>query len=375
MEGETSSTSLDSILPDDLLEKIFSFLPVVSIIRAGSVCKRWHEAVHSGEHSWISMPPQNPWYYMITQSKFISGFAYDPNLRKWYNFNLPCLEKCNWFVSSSSGLVCFMDYENRSRIFVCNPITRDWKQIQEPPNGKSPDYSALSLSVNRSSRTYKVAVVKSKQLPDDFLRWDFTIEVFDSEEDAWVSSINEVLIGWRGGDESVICNGVLYCLIYSFTANNERRHGVVMHDLRPQCCSSSSPSSLMRTMIMVPCAMTCGRLMNMKEKLVMIGGIGRHDRPDIIKGIGVWELEGEEWREVARMPHKFFQGFGELDDVFAGSGAGDLIFIQSYGAPALLIFDMGSKQWRWSLRCPATKRFALQLFTGFCFEPRLEISS
>jgi hypothetical protein len=74
------------------------------------------------------------------------------------------------------------------------------------------------------------------------------------------------------------------------------------------------------------------------------------------------------------MPHKCFQGFGELDDVFASSGTDNLIYIQSYGAPALLVFDFNQKQWKWSQKCPVTKRFPLQLFTGFCFEPRIEMA-
>ena len=34
------AVSLDAILPDDLLEKVLSMLPVVSVIRSESVCKR-----------------------------------------------------------------------------------------------------------------------------------------------------------------------------------------------------------------------------------------------------------------------------------------------------------------------------------------------
>ena len=106
----------------------------------------------------------------------------------------------------------------------------------------------------------------------------------------------------------------------------------------------------------------------------MVGGIGKQDRSDIIKGIGIWVLSGTEWQEIARMPHKLLQGFGELDDVFAGSGTDGLIYIHSYGGPALLVFDMNSRQWKWSQKCPVAKKFPLQLFTGFCFEPRLEIA-
>ncbi|CAL9157948.1 unnamed protein product [Musa hybrid cultivar] len=343
-----SMVSLDSILPDDVLEKIFSFLPIASL-------------------------PQKPWYFMFTFNEAAAGYSYDPVLRKWYNIDLPLIEKSNWFVSSSNGLVCFMDNDTRSRIFVCNPIIRDWKRILEPPGVVFPDYSSLAISVDRSSHRYMIVVIKSKQVPDDFSQWDFSIHTYNSESESWESSINTVLSGWRGGDESVICNGVLYCLSHStgVVGNADLRHRLMMYDI-----SATTPHvSSMQVTIPVPCSLTCGRLINLKERLVMVGGIAKYDKPDIIKGIGIWELDAGKWVEVARVPHRFFQGFGELDDVFASSGTEDLIFIQSYGATALLVFDMSQKQWKWSAKCPVTKRFPLQLFTGFCFEPRLEIVS
>jgi len=369
-EDENRSVALDTVLPNDILEKIFSFLPVVSIIRAGAVSKRWYGVVHSRRYSWISKEPQKPWYFMFTSSEAVSGYAYDPSSRKWYNFDFPCIERDNWFISSSCGLVCFMDYDNRNRFFICNPITKDWKQLQEPTGARSPDYSTLALSVNRKSHCYTVALVKSKQVPDDFFQWDFSIQIYESESNMWVASIREVLMGWRGGDEGVICDGILYCLIYSFMGN-EPRHGLIMYDLSS---GSSSHTSLMCTVIPVPFSLTCGRLMNLKDRLIMVGGLGKPERSDIIKGIGIWELDKREWKEIARMPHKFFQGFGELDDVLASSGTEDLIYIQSFGSPLLLTFDMTHKQWRWSVRCPVTKKFPLQLFSGFCFEPRLEVA-
>ncbi|MQL84972.1 hypothetical protein Taro_017474 [Colocasia esculenta] len=371
----TRTVSLDVLLPDDLLERILAYLPTTSIFRAGCVCKRWNEIVKSRRFLWnLSVTQsQKPWYFMFTCNDAAAGYAYDPVLRKWYGgLDLPCIENSNWFVSSSCGLLCFMDNDSRSRLFVCNPITKEWKRLSDPPGGKFSDYSALSIHVDRATRNYTIGVVKSKQVPGDFFRWDLSIHVYNSMTKFWATSIKEILAGWRGGDESVICNGVLYCLIYctGVVGNTEIRHSLVMYDLSTR----SSHTSLLRSSIPVPCSLTCGRLMNLKERLVMVGGIGKQDRPDIIKGIGIWELDKKVWREVSRMPHRFFQGFGEFDDVFASSGTDDLIYIQSYGAPALLVFDMNQKQWKWSLKCPVTKRFPLQLFTGFCFEPRLELS-
>ncbi|XP_042435818.1 F-box/kelch-repeat protein At3g61590-like [Zingiber officinale] len=375
-QEEDTLISLDAILPDDLLEKVLSFLPIASIVRSSSVCKRWYEAVHSGRPSWAKMSPQKPWYFMFTCSDdAVSGYAYDPSLRKWYSFDFPWIEKSNWLTSSSCGLVCVMDGEDRSRIFVCNPVTRDWKRLGDAPGGCSPDYCALAVSVDRRTHGYTVAVAKCKQVPQDYYQWDFSIHIYESATSSWVTLFTQVLAGWRSGDECVICNGVLYLLIYSTSVlrNVESRHCLVMYDLAPR--PSSSGTSLMQMAIPAPCSLTCGRLMNLGDRLVMVGGIGKHDRPGIIKGIGIWELEKKEWWEVARMPHKFFQGFGEFDDVFASSGADDLVYIQSFGSPALLTFDMSQKLWKWSVKSPVTKRFPLQLFTGFCFEPRLEVAS
>ncbi|XP_042435625.1 F-box/kelch-repeat protein At3g61590-like isoform X2 [Zingiber officinale] len=377
-DREDALISLDAILPDDLLEKVLSFLPVASIIRSSSVCKRWYETVHSGRPSWARMSPQKPWYFMFTCSDdAVSGYAYDPSLRKWYSFDFPCIEKSNWLTSSSCGLVCVMDSEDWSSVFVCNPITRDWTRLVDAPGGCSPDYSALAVSVDRRTHGYTVAVAKCKQVPQDYYQWDFSIHVYESATRAWVTLFAQVLAGWRSGDECVICDGILYLLIYSTSVlrNVDSRHCLAMYDLaaRP---SSSRSSSLTQMAIPAPCSLTCGRLMNLGDKLVMVGGIGKHDRPGIIKGIGIWELEEKkEWREVARMPHRFFQGFGEFDDVFASGGADDLVYIQSFGSPALLTFDMGQRLWKWSAKSPVTKRFPLQLFTGFCFEPRLEVPS
>ncbi|KAL3517239.1 hypothetical protein ACH5RR_024141 [Cinchona calisaya] len=369
---EDAAVSLDLILPDELLERILSYLPIASIFRAGSVCKRWHEIVSSRRFIWnlSQVQLQKPWYFMFTSSDEPVGFAFDPIFRKWYGIELPYIETSNWFIASSCGLVCFMDNDSRSQLYSCNPITKECKRLLEPPGLKFPDYSALAISVNRVSHNYSISVVKSKQVPGDFFQWDLSVHIYDSETMMWATPLTEVLTGWRGGDESVICDGVLYFLIYSTGGcASENRHGLITYNL----CNRSSHGLLMRSFTPAPCSLTCGRLMNIKEKLIMVGGIGKQDRSDIIKGIGIWALEGKGWQEIARMPHKFFQGFGEFDDVFASSGTGDLIYIQSYGSPYLLVFYVNQKHWRWAQKCPVTKRFPLQLFTGFCFEPRLEI--
>uniref|UniRef100_A0A7C8Z9I0 F-box domain-containing protein n=1 Tax=Opuntia streptacantha TaxID=393608 RepID=A0A7C8Z9I0_OPUST len=370
-EVNQDMVSLDSILPDDLLERILAYLPIASIFRAGCVCKRWHETVSSKRFLWnfsSHVLSQKPWYFMFTGTVDSYGYAYDPALRKWYSIDLPYFVTSNWSIASSFGLVCFMNNDSRSDLHVYNPITRCIKSLVEPPGIRFSDYTALAISTDRTSHSYKISIVKSKQVPDDVSQWDLSIHIYDSETMRWVTSLTEVLNRWRAGNESVICDGFLYFLLYSIGVSSSR--ALIKYNLS----SRSSHGLLKRNFIPAPCSLTCGRLMNLKERLVMVGGIGKQDRCDIIKGIGIWVLNGTEWQEVAKMPHKYFQGFGEFDDVFASSGTDDVIYIQSYGAPALLSFDMQHKQWKWAQKGPVTKRLPLQLFTGFCFEPRLEIS-
>lgn len=371
-DDEPAGVSINFVLPDDLLERILAFLPVASIFRAGSVCKRWHEIVTSDQFLCNSplVEPQKPWYYISSSDEAI-GYAYDPILRKWYDIDLPCIMASNWFISSSCGLVCFMDNDKPDELFVCNPIIKCRRGLARPPGPKFSDYSALAFSVDRVSCSYNVMVVKSKQVPGDFFQWELSIHLYGSVMEAWVTVLTEVLTGWRGGEESVICDGVLCFLVYSTGGGaSDSSHGLLMYDIK----EPSLDGQLFRSFIPAPCLLTCGRLMNLKERLVMVGGIRKHHRQDVIKGIGIWVLEGREWKELARMPPKYFQGFGELDDVFASSGNNDLVYIQSYGSPALLIFDVNLKQWRWSHKCPIVKKFPLQLFSGFCFEPRLDTS-
>ncbi|CAM0881960.1 unnamed protein product [Alopecurus aequalis] len=325
--GSEIPFSLDMVVPDDILEKIFTFLPIASMIRSTAVCKRWHDIINSS-----------------------SGF-----------------------VSSSCGLVCFMENDTKNIISVCNHITKDWKRLLEPPGAKFTDYNTIAIMVDRVSHNYTVTLATSKKVAEDYVQWDFSIYKYESWSSSWKTAAKEVFIGWRGGDDSVICGGVLYCLIQStgVLGNVEPRHRLIMYDL----VAGPSEASLTQSSIPVPCSLTCGRLLNLRDKLVLVGGIAKHNRPDIIKGISIWELDKKQWHEVARMPHKFFQRFGELDDVFSCSGTGDLVYIQSYGATALLVFDTKQKRWKWSAKCPVSRKFPLQLFSGFCFEPRLDITT
>ena len=383
---ENNFISIDTFLPNDLFERILAFLPIASIFRAGAVCKKWNSIVHSRRFSknLSSVLSRKPWYFMFTSGSPDSykpmrdangydliGYAYDPMVQKWYRFELPCHGTSICFIASSCGLVCFMDNDTRSQLYVCNPIPKISEKFEIPRYLIFSDYNALAISVDRSSQSYTIAMVMSKRAPHDFGQWILSIHIYCSKAKMWVSPVTETLMGCRGGDDCVICDGVLYFLSYIITELDlsGKPDGLLTYNLSSQSFSCM----LINRLIPVPCPLTCGRLMNLKNKLVLVGGIGEQDQPSIIKGIGVWVLKGRDWEVFALMPSMYFQGLGNFDKVFASSGFDDLIYIQSYEAPSLLMFDMKMKKWKWSKKCPVSKRLPLQCFTGFCFEPRLEL--
>lgn len=355
-------------LPDELLEKIFASLPIIYIFRAGAVCRRWNAITTS--RRFFSLCKQKtlsgPWYFMYKESPNTEGLVYDPSVKKWHNFTLPLKESSAWFAASSNGLVCFADNSFGYVLYVCNLMTKTWAKIPEPHQQWSSDYYAVSMTFDRVSKVQSAVVARSSQLPNDYLRWNFSIEACNSLSQSWKTVANIILHGWRGGENSVICNGILYCVIHSTamvgTRNDECRLGLLTYEL--------ARGNLEVGTMPMPCPLTCVKLVNCNERLIMVGSIGK---TDVVRGIGIWEL-ATEWREISRMPNKFFRGFGEFDDVFSSSGADDLIYIHAYGSPQLLLFNMQQQTWRWSQKCPMVKKHPLHLFTGFCFEPSLDVS-
>lgn len=83
--------SIDSVLPDDLLERILALLPIASIFKAGVVSRKWYEIVHSRRFlcNASSVLVWKPWYFMFTGSDEPIGQVYEPMDRKWYIFSTP----------------------------------------------------------------------------------------------------------------------------------------------------------------------------------------------------------------------------------------------------------------------------------------------
>ncbi|XP_074562339.1 F-box/kelch-repeat protein At3g61590-like [Curcuma longa] len=376
-EEENKGTLLswkNDILPDELLQKVLSLLPIDNIIKLGIVCKRWYEVVYSRPSLWTMMAtekPPAPWFFLWCFNDCpLPGLVYEPSLLWWHNFGFPGLEKSIWRASSSYGLVCLMDCKDKSRLLVCNPITRDWKWLPRVPGGSSPDYNALALSFDRRTRGYTVVFAKCARahMPSNYHRWHFSVRVYESTTQSWATPFAGDLGWWEGGDEGVVCDGVLYYVIHQM---REQRPHLVAFDLAKP---PSTVQSLIREAIPAPCPRhTFARLINLSDKLIMVGVSGRGH--GLVSRLTIWELEEDKtWREVSRLPIEMYSSFCAVRDDFICCGAGDLVFIQCLERPMLLLmFDMRRKDWKTNW-CGYNSQFENKLFRGFCFEPRLDVA-
>ncbi|XP_042396389.1 F-box/kelch-repeat protein At3g61590-like [Zingiber officinale] len=376
-EDKGALLSWEAILPDELLQKILSLLPIANIIKLSIVCKRWYEVVHSFPPlSWAMMAPQKPLFFRSCFNDCaFSGIVYDPSLLRWCNFDFPRLERGIWYSSSSCGLVCLMNSNNGDEnclILVGNPIKRDWKLLPQVPGDSSPNSISLALSFDRRTRAYTVVVLKCtstyNHLPGVSFQQRLSVHIYQSTTKSWATPIAQDLDLLMGNNDAVICDGLLYYFIRPYPV---RRPQLVVFDLAKM---PSTIESLIQESIPAPFE-KIGRveLINMSNKLVMVSRI---DRPR--KRVVILELEDKTWRKVAQMPNSMYKTIDGLNFTFCGGG--HFLFMHFKG-PVVLTFDMRQKVWKWSSQlclCPRQRpytKFRSLCYCSFCFEPRLDVSS
>ncbi|CAM8922634.1 unnamed protein product [Rhodiola kirilowii] len=359
-EKEVSEISINSILPDELLEHILVYLPIASIIIARSICKKWREITSSTRFLWNASQTvsQKPWVFKFISSKnkpCHRSHVYDPVLQKWKGRDFMDMIESNMFCDSSDGLVCYM---KDKAIHVCNPITREHKMLQEPPRlikGEGGCTVLINISVNLRAHKYNVSLLTFGSCGQ------LSVQIYDSETMKWDYSHTEVLTaGWTIGGKSVICNRILYFLINS-TGGGQLEHRLLAYDFSG---NSSTHGTLLNSFIPLPCSYICG-LMNLKGKLIIVATIGTGRPWDLNNGFIIWLLKGKDWQEISRVTHTCFYCSDQRCG-YSCSGADDLIYIHANYDRRLVVFDMNSKEWKDCQKCPKK-----DVKNGFCLQPRL----
>lgn len=189
-----------SSLPDDLLDIVISRLPLQSLVRMRSVCKKWKIKIRTP--SFIrqceldSTNGYNEWFLTFGQHK--NAFAYDLHLSKWHSgisLGFLPLERFSP-LAAADGLLCLRG-SKPGTLVVCNPLSRFWRDVPLPARV---DPSVMSLIVNRVSGSYKLVIVTQ-----------FAAIVFESQSLTW-RSYELVERGASTVICSALCEGIFYCL-------------------------------------------------------------------------------------------------------------------------------------------------------------------
>ncbi|KAJ1692228.1 hypothetical protein LUZ63_008926 [Rhynchospora breviuscula] len=388
-----------NMLPEEMQIEILSHLQTDDTVRCESVCKKWQ----AGIESWASRPPlgytpqpKKPWYFMFNSEVPYATYAYNSDKEKWIPFDIPNSDETEsptpqlettffsqytLYISASRGLVCFMETRTQDKGFVFNPILKNRIKLLPKAPGGIADYCAITLSTDVGSRKYVVAMVKSHQVESiikNNLQFYVDIHLYKSETSSWVNLHTEKFVGWHGGDSDscVICKDRLYVVAnFPYVAGGtEPFHEIVAYDLSQT--RQSQKKSLARTKVTIPfpCALTCVRLQNLDGKLIMVGGLPKKGTMTL-DTVAIWELCGKNLKEITRAPDDVISRFrNRFDPTFIASGCGDIVFIQSYNSRALISYDMGKNVWKIVPKTPfPVLDDNSHYFSGFCFEPLLDI--
>ncbi|XP_062095722.1 putative F-box protein At3g23950 isoform X2 [Humulus lupulus] len=203
------SKFMDNV-PDDLLGEILIRLPDCrEAIRCGSICKRWLSLVssHSFVHRFITNHNQqqvSPTTLVIQNHIFksrsgggsVDSLLYEvfPEHKSYWNWNFPCfkakflnflpIEEKDVNIRASYDNLLLVSKQPCQWLYICNPITRQWRRLPNAPHGLLLNRlrcGLVCLPYNCSNYRYKVAVFgygeHNNQLP--------VSSVFCSETGEW----------------------------------------------------------------------------------------------------------------------------------------------------------------------------------------------
>eukprot|EP01018_Ginkgo_biloba_P014336 Gb_03842 [translate_table: standard] len=349
--------SIWSNLPSDMLERVLTHLPVISLVRFRAVCTKFNQVILSNTflNTRPKSPSSDPWFAVFQTSRstqFSDQFsAYDPNLNTWHQIPLSFLPCHVHGLASAGGLVCCKGEINGSlSIFVCNPITKQWKML--PLMLKKRLVPVVSMVVQR--REFKIIVAGDDLLPDGHR--DLSTEIFCSSTNRWTLSgsippQSDLELG------SAICNGNLYLV----TCNP---YGALSFNFQEGVWTKIQ-APMPRNLI-IPSLVECS------GRLFMIGGI---EKRNMVRSIRVWELSQDAmaWKEVARMKDKLFKEIytEKRESYFSAVGHGKLICLSIYENSQILALDISTRLWFWLPPYPAKGASDGMHLVGYPFDPNL----
>ncbi|GLJ22474.1 hypothetical protein SUGI_0423150 [Cryptomeria japonica] len=362
MDNEVVRTQL----PEDIMIRVFSLLPIYAIIRLQLVCKQWKNIISSKGFAclWSKIsPPQLPLIIMYQSRDTIA--AYDPSQAKWLTMGVtfPVGITHRRILASDGGLICYGSFcESNQLLIVCNPITKSWRIL--PELGFSKERFLIGMKADTSRNSYIVYVVENLNDLSSFdvvsIKEEIRVMVYDSLDDCWdTHCFNEVEVkcGCKR-DRAVWVNGFLFAL--SLTGPP---HGLSIYNAKLDKWSRSL-LPFERSIPLSPSVLNC------HGRLIIAAGAWEF-LP--FSSFDIWELDKESGKllkldsvRCAALEQNTVEPLPV--DTVNRIGDGKVLFFHARGMPCPFVCDLGSSMWK---TLPRYRGPCLSKLDALLFRPSL----
>lgn len=380
----TASTSDSwSRLPEDVVIRVLSRLPVAQLYRARTVCKQWNALISTPEFGSLCNSQHQPYFPIVIARRFYMGdlgicirgkdeqgendlfsvfFGYDHEAALWQK--LPPLDflplEARVPVAAAGGILLL---RGTSSLFLCNPVARTCVELPAITY-KWPPTVSVHVLVDQPTSSYKVIIVG--KIRHNFVTDSFrSIGIYESSTKAWrvVDSQHPKVFSY--GPTAAVCGNFVYCEAICHFGNL----GVMAYDIEAEAWQNAlyeiPPDE--RGDYQLTQVVECGGAIYM----VIARGFG-----GVPTGVYILKLEHgstellKSWKEVTNLGEELLedlrnQWYGDDDADIVCVGHGTRICI-SAGVNLFLVYDVQTGLWT---KVPACSSQLLELGVNFNAEP------
>lgn len=375
-------------LPQDLLEKILSWLPASSFFRLRSVCKRWRSAEASATflNSCSGIASREPWFLLVDPD-VDQSIIFDTSEGNWKNIGHPALlretRNSNSIpVASAGGLVCFLT--TAGSFIVCNPVTGACREL--PPMGLGEE--------NEKERIYAIAMTSSPYklfvISGDFP--NIRVKIYDSAEEQWDEAPLSGGEPRSTAERDIASDETVYFLSKAgeVVATNTQRspskqyssvittQGGELHMFFLSSGGAVVGCNLAQRSFSEYPRLLPAHLEHSFDVVECMGELMVVALSEFLESasLRVWRFceDDQQWHQVAAMPPAMSHELhGKQADVnCVGLGDAILVCVSSAEFSRHIVCNLPSGRWSELPECSLRGTHARELCSAFSFEPRLE---
>ncbi|XP_073133748.1 F-box/kelch-repeat protein At5g43190 [Henckelia pumila] len=351
-----------SQLPNHLLERILSFLPLKTFLDLRSTCKHFNSLLFTprfiSKHS-LSASSLSSFIILSHPQSIKKCSLFNTGNNSWCeeSLSLPRILSSSIssnLLSSSNGLLCFSSPRS-SCFLVYNLLPKSSRRVNFP----TCMFDDESVTLVSADNGFKLFVLSSAGSSNQAL-------VYSSTAGSWrcFEGISTPVLS-----ESCLQKGVFYdgCLFFTTL---EPFHVVCFH-LESGRWEGSTVGLPRDDLTFIRVAS------DGYQKLYLVGGVGTSG---ISRSIKIWELGkddqgGDYWVEVETVPEMVCRKFVSVcyhnyEHVYSFWHQG-LICLCCYTWPEMLYYKVGRGTWHWLPKCPSLPEKWSCGFKWFSFKPQL----